>query len=197
MIHDSEILNADILGICESWLHSGHSKKSIEIPGYEIERCDRNDNSGKGGVVAYIKSGLKYMSINLPEDVKNPGLEVLLLKLFNPEMYVLILYRSQSISKSDISCKMSKVMENIPPYSRCVVLGDINIDILSDPDQIEIQSLTSFQQIIKEATYYGGRGHQSLLDHIYIKNCNSVACGVLQTYYSDHDPIYCVININE
>lgn len=36
----------------------------------------------------------------------------------------------------------------------------------------------------------GQCGRGSLLDHIYTKDCQILRCGVLSTYYSDHDPVY-------
>ena len=70
-----------------------------------------------------------------------------------------------------------------------IILGDFNINIAADPQKVVISSLSGFEQIISGSTFEGCT-HASLLDHIYVKNCNVLQSGILQTYYSDHNPVY-------
>ena len=82
------------------------------------------------------------------------------------------------------------LLKQLPPENRCIIVGDFNVDILYDYRTIQFEPLATFEQVIAEATHYGSRGQRSLLDHIYIKNCEMKASGVLPTYYSDHDAVF-------
>ena len=47
--------------------------------------------------------------------------------------------------------------------------------------------------LVNEVTYYDGSGRGSLLDRIYVRNCNVLNAGVLNTYYSYHEPVFVVV----
>lgn len=73
-----------------------------------------------------------------------------------------------------------------------VVCGDFNEDLLSKGKKSIRDALLSrgFTQLISDST----TEKNTLLDHIYISQpCKCVQSGVLQTYYSYHSPVYCVL----
>ena len=75
----------------------------------------------------------------------------------------------------------------------CVVVGDFNDDILHQTESriVSFMSSHGYTQIVDSPTTARG----TLIDHVY---CSSGLPGkpivqVLDTYYSDHDTVYCSI----
>ena len=61
---NSEMFMGDVIGLCETWLKKSDTSEYI-LPGYKTVRNDRADNSGKGGVLFYIRNGLHFRTISL------------------------------------------------------------------------------------------------------------------------------------
>ena len=74
-----------------------------------------------------------------------------------------------------------------------VLCGDFNEDLLSSfrgPIGTLLQK-EGYAQLIKEAT----TDKNTLLDHMYISEPQQcLQSGVLRTYYSYHNPVYCVLS---
>ena len=51
-------LNADIIGITESWTNTDITDAEISLPDYVLFRCDRPTNNKGGGVLLYVRSSL-------------------------------------------------------------------------------------------------------------------------------------------
>ena len=62
---DVNLDNPDIIGVTETWLHSGISSSEIQIPGYTIFRQDRDDTTGGrgGGVLLYARDSLNCVDV--------------------------------------------------------------------------------------------------------------------------------------
>ena len=76
-----------------------------------------------------------------------------------------------------------------------VVCGDFNENVLAGRGRIaqELES-RGYAQVIEDAT----TDKNTLLDHIYLsppQRC--VQSGVLRTYYSYHNPVYCVLSSDD
>ena len=74
--------------------------------------------------------------------------------------------------------------------------GDFNEDQLSIRNKPILNLFTSygFEQIVKVPTTEKG----TMLDLMFIRCCDSsklLSTGTIQTYYSDHDAIYCIMSI--
>ena len=73
-----------------------------------------------------------------------------------------------------------------------MILGDFNEDILRHPDSALLKLLLTygFTQLVNSPTTAQG----TLIDHVYYRNPSSnIIAQVQDTYYSDHDTIYCSI----
>ena len=184
-----EMNQADIICICETWLTSKYSSKKIQIPGYTLWRCDRRTDSGRGGVAVYCKDAISNSaSIWTPRCVE-PGLEMLVLKT-EQNVTVCTLYRSQILDKKKLDNAIKSVINMTDQGSPILFIGDFNENILADSNSNILPSLETYEQLISNVTYYGPSAEISLLDHIHQRNCNVLRSGVLDTYYSDHNPIY-------
>ena len=58
LCNTASVLNVDIIACTETWFHKDISDCYINIPNYDIFRCDRRDRKG-GGVCVYVKKSLK------------------------------------------------------------------------------------------------------------------------------------------
>lgn len=76
--------------------------------------------------------------------------------------------------------------------TRTVSLGDFNEDILSKPNFsiVSLMSNYGFTRLVTASTTAQG----TLIDHVYYnKPTTDVIVEIYDTYYSDHDTIYCSI----
>ena len=76
-----------------------------------------------------------------------------------------------------------------------IIFGDFNIDACN---QLELSHLsTGYTQMVKSPTHIA----RSILNHIYVKDCyledDIIKVSVLNTYFSDHDTVRCIISKNE
>ena len=76
-----EMMSADIIGLCETWLRPTHD--GLIIAGYVLLRCDRQGNTGRGGVAIYIRETMIFTQLHLSSSVIRPGIEAVLLRLNN------------------------------------------------------------------------------------------------------------------
>ena len=101
-----------------------------------------------------------------------------------------VIYRSPTVTDGVFQKALMDIMKHVPQNCSCIMTGDFNKDVSSQPRQVQFKALEHFDQLITECTYYEGAGQGSLLDHVYTRNCDVVRSGVLNTYYSDHDPVF-------
>ena len=73
----------------------------------------------------------------------------------------------------------------------CLILGDFNEDILHQTNSTIVTFMSShgYTQIVKSTTARG-----TLIDHVYYNSLpGNTIVQEQDTYYSDHDMIYCSI----
>lgn len=187
-----EMLKADFLCFCETWLTVNDANDDFQIDGYKLLRCDRPDNSGRGGVAIYVKN---HIVIGTPLCMTTVhGLEIM--SLTTSIANICVIYRSPKVTFIQLDTEIAQLLSHIESTQPCIVLGDFNVNLIAKPTDILLPSLQHFHQVIKEVTYYDCSGSGSLLDHIYHTNCDVVSSGVLQTYFSDHYPVYMLARLN-
>lgn len=87
---------------------------------------------------------------------------------------------------------MSKIAHKIPSSARTILMGDVNEDYLTSTSiPTFLFNTNKFEQLIQTCTTDYG----SCLDHIYVNfrngtNQHLVQYGTLESYYSDHKPIF-------
>ena len=188
MTTNPELMSGDIIGLCETWLKPSDGS-ALDIPGYVMLRGDRPDNSGRGGVAFYIRDSTRFRLLPMPPGILRPGVEALFVELHDKTV-VGVMYRSPTVPEGLFQKMLIDVMRRIPTPTKCIIGGDFNKDVSSHPEQVQFSALEQFEQLITERTYYVGSSRGSLLDHMYVRDCDVMRSGVLHTYYSDHDPVY-------
>ena len=113
--------NTLFVASCETFLSDVISDSEISITNFNIIRCDRHSQIG-GGVCIYLKQS-------------NSVCDLLIIKLIQPELIVILLYRPPSCSGpqfEDVILKMKSVMfKLVSPLPNIIMLGDFNLPTMS------------------------------------------------------------------
>lgn len=189
IISNPEFMKTDIICLSETWLASANLV-NYSIPGYNLH-CSRHQARGQG-VAIYIKDVYKYTMI--PLETAQCHL-LLLLTHTVPSFLILVMYRPPSLPTNSFVQILEQVLHQIETYSQFyntdhkVILGDLNYDLQKQPS---LEPLKDFHQIITNPTTSAG----TLLDPVYVDTLPETYCaGVLNTYYSYHEPVYFTTNI--
>ena len=107
-----------------------------------------------------------------------------------------LLYRSPSVSLATLTTVLHRLLRHLSlSNTPCVILGDFNEDVLHQQNST-LQSFMSdsgFTLLVKSPTTDQG----SLIDHVYYRNpSRNITAEVQDTYYSDHDTVYCSIQFS-
>ena len=187
----------DQLFIAETKLDSTYSDAIFDVPGFKLERRDRNVNGG--GLASFIRSDIPARR---RKDFESDVLENITYEvtLKNTKWCILCIYRPPSMSDLDFTSNFSKTLDKcITAYDKYMVIGDLNYSLLCDnkgrtlSDLLEIFDLTN---LISKATCFMKNCQPSLLD-VILTNANRSCIKVLNfpTGVSDcHNMISTVIN---
>ena len=111
-------------------------------------------------------------------------------------MQIAVVYRSPSVPRATLITVLTRLLRHVTLCSiPCVILGDFNEDIVYHQNSaiLPLMSSFSFQQLVQYPTTSQG----TLIDHVYYRNTSGSAMfaivQVQDTYYSDHDTVYCSI----
>ena len=179
------------LCFCETFLHDGILDAEIKIPSFNIVRCDRSSRVG-GGICIYIRDPIIF-SICL--SYSNSVCDLLIIKLHQPSLYIILVYRPPSCSQlkfSDIICKIETFTLSLPaPLPNIIMLGDFNfpgvnwsnpINHCTSADLlIDIASLLFINQQIHVPTR-----KSNTLDLIFCSDELINSIDVCDTFVSDH-----------
>ena len=190
--HDVGISSASILCFCETWLSPSQPSPQI-LENHTVIRCDRETDNYKGGVAVSVPCSTKPSNV---QKLLFHGIEVVTTQLMLPTAIQLALvYRSPSVPVT----MLLSVLSNILNTHLChdlptIVLGDFNDDIKDDTHSkvLEFMSSNTYTQLVSHPTTDRG----TLIDHIYYnRSCDNAIVEVYDTYYSDHDTVYCSLQL--
>ena len=113
--------------LCETFLNSSILNAEIFMPGFVVCRCDRADRPG-GGLCIYIKDSIMF---EVCLSYSNSVCELLIVKLDNPSLIIVAIYRPPSSLNSDfedIITRTTQCFNEMPtPMPNIVVVGDFNL----------------------------------------------------------------------
>ncbi|XP_063411255.1 uncharacterized protein LOC134694188 [Mytilus trossulus] len=198
---NSDFQNANYICLTETWLES--CSDDVHLPNYKLHHLPRSaafasnnplyaslQEMSHGGVGVYVKSDSEYEEF----DTSQKNLECIIFKV--PKMNVLIatIYRTQKYQIELFLRNVHALLSELTQLSSSIiVLGDFNQDIIKGGSSIQdFMASFGFEQLVQEATTEGG----TLIDHVYIKSCVKVQVSVIPTYYSYHDAISVILEIN-
>ena len=205
--------NAAVFGITESKLDQSILDCEVDIPGYDLLRCDRDRNGG--GVACYIRQDLSYIPKNIfPITIENVFVDILLPK--TKPFSVGILYRPPN-QNSFLDVVNENICKLSPESTDVFILGDININVFLNGKNIlqdkktyldntlpletnlkkyrELCLSFSLFQIINSPTRITTNS-SSLIDHILTNASDKITQnGVIDIGVSDHQLIFCTRKI--
>ena len=129
--HTSYDLKPDIICICETWTNDSILNAYLNIEDYSILcRRDRTDtNQGKGGLLVYVKSGIKATELKTDFiDSYNQCCAISLNMYNKTNLNIVLVYRPHSLYNSESLAenndKLCDLLTKIPkPY---ILVGDFN-----------------------------------------------------------------------
>ena len=138
----------------------------------------------------------QHMQLCRTQMFASNGIEVIVTTLSLPNakcLQIALLYRSPSVPMQQLIVTLTGVlndvsMSNVPT----VILGDFNVDLLDQPQSpiVSLMSTHGYSQLVNSPT----TAKATLIDHVYYNKPNgNVIVEVHDTYYSDHDAVYCSI----
>ena len=182
-----------VLVVTETWFSHDTCQN---LPGYNSFHSTRLSGRG-GGVSVYVKENILCKS--LPElCVCNNTIESCSLELnFKNEKISLIgVYRPHSDSEENFTNTLCEMLESTNLRQTCVLLGDLNINLLNDSPETEVfvnsvQSLGFFNLIVKPTRFCpSNNSAPSLLDHIWLNSTRYCKSGIFSIDISDHCPVF-------
>ena len=194
----------DIFAVSESKLKSTDRDATIAVPGYRTVRFDRtNDGRGRGGVggglVCYLHKDVKYDRQTMSSQGAN-NTQFLAIHLTTPvDMDLVVVYNPPKLGVvNQMVFFLQSLLWRRDVNRPIIFIGDMNVDFFDmkrfPSEKIAelslVQLISSYTRITKKT--------KSCLDHIYIKQTSSLLIkesGVLRSTLSDHDIIYCTLDI--
>lgn len=192
----------DIVGLSETWLHTGIPDSGVSIPGYDILRKDRNGRGG--GVAFYYKNSLKCKILTLPPSTSHLEQIWVSVKVQGKHMCLGSLYRPPDANLSHCINDLEAAVTSFLPNYNCVLFGgDLNVDFsnnLNNGYNIASRFLTKYglYQVINSATRVTDNS-QSLLDIIVTSSRDIVKTSdvIRMDNISDHCLVNCTLKINK
>ncbi|KAJ8011953.1 hypothetical protein DPEC_G00063670 [Dallia pectoralis] len=200
-----ELTLGDVLCFTETHLSGSFVAESLQLDGYSMFRRNRHlsytnlphiaSRSG-GGVALYVRN--YYQASEKPYLQNVTDLEFLVVKLESPvQALIAVVYRPPDYSIGQFLLNLQGLLESLEVMNcqPVILCGDFNEDLLSSAKKPISNMLHSrgYTQLVKAAT----TDKNTSLDHIYISRVqHCLQSGVLHTYHSYHNPVYCVLNPN-
>ena len=196
----------DIFGLNETNLNPMIATSTLNIPlNYEFERCDRPNNSSRGGCGILISNRIKYRPF--PINIMHTDLrkiEAIWIELTELNILLCFFYRSKNFTPVDTFLDyMTECMVQLSGR-KVIWVGDVNIDQRNLNDlqykKLDItMKLFGMIQLVSEVTRRSHRLNvytESTID-IVMTNCylDFTKCKVLDERIGDHETIKVEMNL--
>ena len=191
------LYNSDIhiLGLIETFLNAEILDNDIQIPNYNIIRRDRNNRKG-GGILIYIKDNIPFQH---RLDLNVNFLESVWIEIMFPQtksFLINFVYRPPDSTIEWISTYESNFKNaNNLMDTEFYILGDFNINFLSDKDVFSNNKWSSFvmanglQQMVRQPTRIT-KTSNTIIDHLYTNRPDRIMEMFVSSYsISDHFPV--------
>lgn len=121
-----------ILALSETRLISDIEDKEVNMPGYNTVRCDA-ESRNTGGVILYVRSNIKYEVVLIKKLISNCWCAAIKVweDIFKG-IIIIVVYHSPSASDGDFIRFLEDVVEQLVIKGECIVIGDLNIDLMLD-----------------------------------------------------------------
>lgn len=201
---DFNVQAADINIFVETALCANDNNGDYCFEGFQFFRNDIEPQIIRRtpyGTAIYIRNSLQCLSVPFRYNFNDVEITILVVNYLHPieHVYIVGIYRSKT------KVKLSKFIEaldyletTILAGKATIIFGDFNIDLSRESSERKTLMLNMVQskgyiQLIQEYT----TDYRTQIDHIYTNVPHLVyASGVLESYYSDHKPIYACLRLS-
>ncbi|CAI5661309.1 unnamed protein product [Oreochromis niloticus] len=201
-----ELCLADVLCLTETHLRGSFVAESLHLENYNLFKRNRHlsytnfpqmANRNGGGVAVYVKSDIQVHEKQYIHNVTD--LEFLALKLEAPvSALIAVVYRPPDYTLRPFLKNLVSLLDSleIMDCHPIIVCGDFNENVLSSANKpiLELFESRGYAQVIIAPT----TEKNTLLDLIFISQPERcLHSGVMKTYHSYHDPVYCVLSCDD
>nr|XP_054593099.1 uncharacterized protein LOC129159978 [Nothobranchius furzeri] len=201
-----ELSLADVLCLTETHLQGSFVAESLVLDGYTMFKRSRHQSYTKfpqmacksgGGVAVYVKNHIHVREKRYVHNVTD--LEFLVLKVETPfPALIAVIYRPPDYIMRPFMENLVSLLDSLEVMDchPVIVCGDFNENQFSGGRKQIVEHFQSrgYAQMITSAT----TDKNTLLDLVFISQPQrSLHCGVLRTYYSYHDPVFCVLSSSQ
>ena len=190
---DKSLRSASILCFCETWLNASQPSPVLLENQVDI-RCDKLTCENKGGVLICVPS---HMNPSNVQRFATSGIEAVSATVQLPNagtMHIAVMYRSPSAPQTTLVTLLTRLLRYMTACTiPCIILGDFNHDLLYHENTAILRLMSSFS--FKQLVQYPTTPQATIIDHVYYRHTskNTIFTQVQDTYYSDHDTVYCSI----
>lgn len=192
--------NFDVVGVSETWLNKTINYENIIIDGYR--GIYQSKNGRGGGVGLFIKVGFNITRIE-NEYTNNSSFEQVWIRMRLSKMDIVLgcIYKPPQYSQSSFLTDFDDILSSLAPLSDNICcVGDFNLNYLnySSKEVREFNLLLSSMGLAQVFTHPTRVTLQSesLIDLIIMSdNMEVVKCDTLASMFSDHEFIFCEIQI--
>ena len=189
--------HAEIMCFNETYLRNNDKIDNyLQKFNYSCYRKDMTNSSGQKhhGVMVCVSSRLCSYEVPLSgiTDIEHCAISVTTNSM---DMTVCAIYISPSLNMATIIHEMTLLINSFKQTHPVMLIGDFNIDLKKDTQTQFSTCLKQhgFQQYVRDPTTDYG----SILDHVYYRGHGIPLIDVLDTYFSDHDTVFCTIGIGD
>ena len=193
---DPNVLNADVVGIAESWLSDSDLDETFLLDGFQMFRNDgKSSHSSRShhGIVIYLKHDLKVLLYNSFSS-ESVEFSVVSVQISGSEVQCVVLYKKPSCT---LQLFCDTVEENLLPLmnknAKKIIMGDFNLDVANESNgnflKFMKEKFSCYQVLNKMTTKY-----ETLVDLVFTDFSNAQT-EVLEAYWSDHNMIYCATDM--
>ncbi|CAI5689566.1 unnamed protein product [Oreochromis niloticus] len=201
-----ELCLADVLCLTETHLRGSFVAESLHLENYNLFKRNRHlsytnfpqmANRSGGGVAVYVKSDFQVHEKQYIHNVTD--LEFLALKVEAPvSALIAVVYRPPDYTLRPFLKNLVSLLDSleIMDCHPIIVCGDFNENVLSSANKpiLELFESRGYAQVITAPT----TEKNTLLDLIFISQPERcLHSGVMKTYHSYHDPVYCVLSCDD
>ena len=201
-----ELCLADVLCLTETHLQGSFVADSLQLDGYNMFKRNRHTSytkypqmasKGGGGVAVYVRNHIQVRERQYLHNVTD--LEFVALKVEAPFCAVIAaVYRPPDYSLRPFLENLVSLLDALEVLDchPVIVCGDFNENQLlgSTKPILELFQSKGYVQLITSAT----TDKNTLLDLIFISQPQRcLQSGVMRTYYSYHNPVFCVLSTSE
>ncbi|XP_053360312.1 ATP-dependent DNA helicase PIF1-like [Clarias gariepinus] len=197
-----ELQLSDILCLTETHLSGSCISPHLQLEGYKMFARNRHVSYSThaeiakkdgGGVAIFCKEDIQAQPRQYIQNVTD--LEFVVINVDTPmNATIAAVYRPPHYSLEKFLPNLRSLLDYVEMMKKnpVIICGDFNEDLLS-PGKKPINDMfqsKGYTQLITTAT----TEKDTLLDQIYISHLDiCIQSGVLQTYHSYHNPVYCIL----